>query len=311
MSQSLSPLISIQGLTKKYNKLVAVDNLYLDIHESCFALLGSNGAGKTTIMLMLLGLVKPTNGTAFILGKKISKNLTNTYKIGFLPENVGFYPNSTGREHIELLFGLRNNMKDRRKNAELLLKWCGLKKEFWAKKVSTYSKGMRQRLGIAQAFAGDPKIVILDEPLSNIDPLGRDELIKKIQEKIKEGIIILISSHIVSEIEQISDSVAIIDNGKIKASGYIFALAQSYGFNEYEINIINKNSRISLNELNEILFSEKDLFMEKPKVLSEKIIFRSDNPNEIKNNLKKYEDFEIKPLYGTLGKIYKKVIKKK
>jgi len=283
MSQSLNPLISIRGLTKKYDKLVVVDNLNLDIQESCFALLGPNGAGKTTIMLMLLGLIKPTNGTALILGKDILKNLEDILiKIGFLPENVGFFPNSTGREHIELILGLRNKTKERREATELLLKWCGLKKEFWDKKVITYSQGMRQRLGIAQAFAGNPKIVFLDEP-----------------------------SHIISEVEQISDSVAIIDNGKIKASDTILALAQSYGLNEYEIINIHDDTKKSLIEIFEILSSKRDLFLEHPQLFSEKIIFRTNNLNGIKKVLKKFDNFEIKPINGTLGKIYIKIIKSK
>jgi len=312
MSQSLNPLISIRGLTKKYDKLVVVDNLNLDIQESCFALLGPNGAGKTTIMLMLLGLIKPTNGTALILGKDILKNLEDILiKIGFLPENVGFFPNSTGREHIELILGLRNKTKERREATELLLKWCGLKKEFWDKKVITYSQGMRQRLGIAQAFAGNPKIVFLDEPLSNIDPLGRDDLIKKIKEKKREGITIIIASHIISEVEQISDSVAIIDNGKIKASDTILALAQSYGLNEYEIINIHDDTKKSLIEIFEILSSKRDLFLEHPQLFSEKIIFRTNNLNGIKKVLKKFDNFEIKPINGTLGKIYIKIIKSK
>ena len=286
MYQSLNPVIKIQGLTKKYNKSVVVNNLNLVIQKSCFALLGPNGAGKTTTMLMLLGLVKPTSGAAFIFGKNIQKNLNEILnKIGFLPENVGFYPNLTGREHIKLILGLRSRTKVRREAVELQLKWCGLKKKFWDKKVNTYSQGMRQRLGIAQAFAGKPKIVFLDEPLSNIDPLGRNEFIKKIKKKKSEGITIIIASHIVSEIEQLADSVAIIDEGKIKISDTIIALAQSYGLNEYEIISINNDTKKSLVELFEILSSERDLFLGHPQLLSEKIIFRSDNLNGIKKEL--------------------------
>ncbi|KKN63075.1 hypothetical protein LCGC14_0505500 [marine sediment metagenome] len=309
---SYEPLIKIQGLTKKYRNLTVVDNLNLDIHKSCFALLGPNGAGKTTIMLMLLGLVKPTEGTAFILGKNIIDELDCIRnELGFLPENVGFYPNSTGREHVELILSLRNKTKEKREDAELLLKWCGLKKEFWDKKVITYSKGMRQRLGIAQAFAGKPKIVFLDEPLSNIDPLGRDEFIKKLKEKKRGGTTILIASHIVSEIEQIADSVAFIDEGKLKASNTILELSQTYGINEYEICSFHNDIGKSLIELFEILSSKSDQFIEQPRIFGGKIIFRSNKLNRIKKILKDFTHYEIKPINGTLGKIYIKIFRGK
>ena len=309
---SLNPLIKIQGLTKRYGNLTVVDNLNLDIHRSCFALLGPNGAGKTTIMLMLLGLVKSTEGTAFILGKDIFEELDCIRtELGFLPENVGFYPYSTGREHIELILSLRNKTKEKREGTELLLKWCGLKKEFWDKKVITYSKGMRQRLGMAQAFAGKPKIVFLDEPLSNIDPMGRDEFIKKLKEKKKEGITIIITSHIVSEVEQIADSIAFIDEGKLKVSSTILDLSQTYGINEYEICSIHNDTGKSLIELFEILSSESDQFIEQPRIFGGKIIFRSNNLNGIKKILRNFIHYEIKPLTGALGKIYSKIFKGK
>lgn len=309
MPQILSSVIKIQGLTKEYNNKIVVDNIDLEISESCFALLGPNGRGKTTTFLMLLGLVKPSKGTAFILGKEISKNLGEIRnKIGFLPENVGFYPNLTGRSFLELIIGLRDNREEKKEIAESFLNWSGLEKDYWNKKIITYSRGMRQRLGLAQAFAGNPKIVFLDEPLSNIDPLGREELINKIREKRKEGIIIIISSHIVLEIEQLADSIAIIDKGKIRASNTIFTLAQSFGFKEYEINRVNYKTEISINDLYESLSSEKDLFLDKPKVLSEKLIFRTEVPEEINKLKTKFEDFNFTPISGTLGKIDKKII---
>jgi len=310
MPQILSSVIKIQGLTKEYNNKIVVDNIDLEISESCFALLGPNGAGKTTTFLMLLGLIKPSKGTAFILGKEISKNLGEIRnKVGFLPENVGFYPNLTGRGFLELIIGLRDNREEKKEIAESFLNWSGLEKDYWNKKIITYSRGMRQRLGLAQAFAGNPKIVFLDEPLSNIDPLGREELINKIREKRKEGIVIIISSHIVLEIEQLADSIAIIDKGKIRASNTIFTLAQSFGFKEYEINRVNYKTEISINDLYESLSSEKDLFLDKPKVLSEKLIFRTEVPEEINKLITKYEDFNFTPISGTLSKIYKKIIK--
>ena len=171
-----------------------------------------------------------------------------------------------------------------------------------------YSRGMKQRLGLAQAFAGEPKIVFLDEPLSNIDPLGREEFIKKIRMKREEGITIIISSHIVLEIEQIADYITFIDDGKIKASDKIYNLAQFYGFNEYEITRIDHNESITPKELNELLYNEKDIISDEPKVLREKIIFRTDNPEKVNKILLNYKDFNFTPISGTLNKLYKKII---
>ena len=309
MHQNLKPIITIQGLSKKYNKKIVVDNITLDIPESCFALLGPNGAGKTTTFLMLIGLVKPSSGSAHVLGEEILKNVPAILnKIGFLPENFGFKSSYTGRYFLELITSLRGNSKEKKELTEHILNWSGLQTEYWDKKIRTYSRGMRQRLGIAQAFVSNPKLVFLDEPLSNIDPLGREDLIKKIREKRKEGITIIISSHIVSEIEQLADYVAIIDNGQITTSGPILSLTQSLGFKEWEINRVSHKSDISINEVCGAFSSKKDLFLDTPKILGEKIIFSTDNPEKVGEFLRNYPDFNIFPLSGTLSKLYRKIV---
>jgi len=119
-----------------------------------------------------------------VLEKEILKNLPAILnKIGFLPENFGFNSSYTGRYFLELITSLRGNSNEKNELTKHILNWSGLQTEYWDKKIRTYSRGMRQRLGIAQAFVGNPKIVLLDEPLSNIDLLGREDLIKKIREK--------------------------------------------------------------------------------------------------------------------------------
>ena len=307
---SKEPIIKIHGLSKEYYNKVVVDQINLGIPDSCFAFLGPNGAGKTTIMLMLLGLVKPSNGTASIFGTNILNSSGKIRrKIGFLPENVGFYPNITGKKFLKLITGLRKKIGRNENEIDSYLKWSGIDENYWDKAIKTYSRGMRQRLGMAQAFAGDPKIVFLDEPLSNIDPLGREEFIQKIRMKREEGITVIISSHIVLEIEQIADYIAFIDKGHILASDKIYNFAQFYGFNEYEITHINQNESMTLAKLNELLSAEKDLFSDSPKILSEKIIFQTNNPEKVSNIISDYKDFNFTPISGTLNKIYKKIIK--
>jgi len=309
MSPNLNPIIDIQGLTKEYNNKIVVDNVHLKIEDSCFALLGPNGAGKTTTILMLLGLVRPNKGTASILGKDIINRYNEICnKVGFLPEDVGFYPNLTGREHLKIAIRLRGNTSNIKENVQYFLKWSGIENEYWDRRTRTYSRGMKQRLGLAQAFAGNPNLVFLDEPLSNIDPLGRDDLINKIRGKRKEGTTVIISSHVILEIERLADSLAIIDKGKIIRSGTFFELTQSIELNEYEINRINNTEEISLKVLNDILVAEEDLIIDKPTILSEKLIFRTKNPEKISNLIKKYEDFHFMPISGTLNKLYRKFI---
>ncbi len=310
MSATKDPIIKIQGLSKEYHNKVVIDNVNLEIHDSCFAFLGPNGAGKTTIMLMLLGLVKPSMGTASIFGTNILNRSGKIMRdIGFLPENIGFYPNITGKKFLNLVTGLRKKGGRKQNEVESYLQWSGIDEKYWDKHIKTYSRGMRQRLGITQAFAGDPKIVFLDEPLSNIDPLGREEFIQKIRTKREEGITVIISSHIILEIEQIADYIAIIDKGKIRVSDKICNLAQIHGFNEYEITRINQNKDVTIEDLSELLLTEKDLFSDSPKILSEKIIFRTDNPEKVSKIITNYKDFNFTTISGTLNKIYKKIIK--
>ena len=226
-------------------------------------------------------------------------------KVGFLPENVGFYPSKTGRELVALFLELRTKQKHTTQQIDSNLKWCGLKEEYWDKKTKSYSQGMRQRLGIALAFAGDPEVVVLDEPFSNIDPLGREDFINKIKVKQKQGLTILISSHITSDIEKLADTVTIIDNGVVKISDSIFSLMKNLEYDEYEIfsNKIQANDVIT--KINEIYSGKKEWFLERPTALRDIVIVKTKFPNELKSYLENFNHFEMRPLTGVLQKIYK------
>ena len=310
MYQKTEYIIETHNLTKRYGNVLAVHDLSLKIkRSSCFALLGPNGAGKTTTILMLLGLIKPSKGEISILGKNNQKNsCIPSFNVGYLPENVGFYPDLTGRKHLELIIRLKMKKSNVKKEVESLLKWSNLNEKYWNKKTKTYSRGMLQRLGIAQAFAGNPQIVILDEPLASIDPLGREDFIDKFRIKNAQGITIIIASHIIPDVEELSDSLAILDNGNLKIFGEILSMAKSYGFDEYEIIQIKNNSSMRINELNDALDSIKDILKEPPNLLSDRIIVKSENPEEIKKFLGNFKNFKLRPIYGTLKKIYRKII---
>jgi ABC-2 type transport system ATP-binding protein len=309
-SSKKNPIIITKKLSKFYNQIPVVDDLNLEIFQSSFALLGPNGAGKTTTILMLLNLIKPTKGNAYFFGLDIKKDAVEIRKrVGYLPENIGFNSNITGRQYLKLFYKLRTPINRNNLSTDSLLDWCGLDERYWDKKIKTYSQGMKQRLGIAIAFAGNPDVVFLDEPLSNIDPLGRAELIEKIKEKQREGITIIISSHIVLEIEKIVDSIAIIHKGNLKVADIILNLTQKYGLNEYEI--LNYNN-ITNNKSLDIIFDEisnkKELLLTNPTLLSDKIIVKTKKPTELKKLITRFDGVEMRPISGTLEKIYKKFV---
>lgn len=222
-------IIRTNELVKQYGDVTAVDHLNLEIHKGeVFGLLGPNGAGKTTTTLMLLGLTDPTSGTAEINGLDCTRDALAVKKIvGYLPDNVGFYPDMSGRENL-IFSGMMNGLtrKEAEERAVSLLERVGM--TYAAdRKTGTYSRGMRQRLGIADVLMKDPEIIIMDEPTLGIDPSGMRELTALIRElSVKDGRTILISSHELYQIQEISDRVGIFVKGRMIACGRIDELGQ-------------------------------------------------------------------------------------
>ena len=221
-------MIRTEHLSKSYGEKEAVCDLTLEIRRGeIFGLLGPNGAGKTTTTLMLLGLTEPTGGSAYIDGKDCARQAIDVKRmVGYLPDNVGFYSDMTGRENLRFtgqLNGLPSDVTDRR--MEELLEKVGMT-EAADQKAGTYSRGMRQRLGIADVLMKDPKVVIMDEPTLGIDPEGMRELmtlIRGLAEDDKRTI--LISSHQLYQIQQICDRVGLFVDGRLIACGRIDELA--------------------------------------------------------------------------------------
>ena len=207
--------VETNNLTKKYKNQTAVNNVSLRIkHGEIYGLLGRNGAGKTSIMKMILGLSTITSGEARLLGKNIKGNEKELYsRIGSTIETPGFYPHLTGYENLKIFAELRGTAsKDAvRKALKLVNLPIDDKKTF-----KQYSLGMKQRLGIANALMNDPEILILDEPTNGLDPIGIAEIRQFIKDlSVKRDITILISSHQLSEIEQLVDTIGIIDKGNL------------------------------------------------------------------------------------------------
>ncbi len=217
------------NLTKRYGSITAVDHLNLKVKRGeIFGYLGHNGSGKTTTIMMLCGLVEPTEGGATVAGFDVQREVLEVKKrIGFLPENASYYDNLTARQNLEFfgeLAGLAK--KERKERSKELLNLVGLG-EWKDIKVGKFSKGMQQRLGIAQALIRDPEVLFLDEPTSGLDPQGtRDirNLILKLGRE--EGKTIFLSSHLLAEVKQLCDKVGILKRGKLSAIGSVRELAR-------------------------------------------------------------------------------------
>lgn len=247
-------IISTSNLTKKYDDLKAVNKLNLNIREGeIYGLLGPNGAGKTTTILMLLGLTEPSSGSAEIKGIDTVRDSIDVKKFtGYLPDQVGFYNNQSGKNN--LIYTAKLNGVDPsniEKKAEEMIKIVGLD-NVMNDKVATYSKGMRQRLGLADVLIKDPEIIILDEPTIGIDPTGINEFLNLIRRLSKEnGITVLLSSHLLNQVQKICDRVGIFVKGQLLAEGSIKDLADKL-LGEKEINFNVKISDYSDQVINKI-----------------------------------------------------------
>jgi ABC-2 type transport system ATP-binding protein len=221
------PVILTTGLTKRYGSFTAVDSLDFSVTRGeIYGLLGPNGAGKTTTILMLLGLTEPSAGTARVEGHDPSRDpLDVKARVGYLPDNVGFYANLTGRQNLRYTAALnRMKGKETEEHIESLLHDVGLA-DAADKRAGSYSRGMRQRLGIADALVKRPSILVLDEPTIGIDPEGVRYLLRLLHQLSREqGMTILLSSHLLHQVQEVCDRVGIFVGGRLIAAGPLATL---------------------------------------------------------------------------------------
>lgn len=235
-----SLLIRTRNLTKRYGDLVAVDRLTFDVRAGeIYGLLGPNGAGKTTTILMLLGLSEPTAGEARVVGLDPTRHpLEVKRRVGYLPDNAGFYGALSGRANLRYtanLNGLTGAAAERR--IDEVLEQVGLAADA-DRRVETYSRGMRQRLGIADALVKDPQILILDEPTIAIDPQGVAEILALIRRLVEERrLAILLSSHLLEQVQSVCDRVGIFVRGRLVAQGTVEELARRLGSADVELEV--------------------------------------------------------------------------
>ena len=209
--------LKIDRVTKQYGSKIAVDRITLGLGAGVHGLLGANGAGKTTLMRMICGILQPTQGQITLAGEPVT---SESYRamLGYLPQDFGYYPDFTGREFLLYMAALKGLSKPqaREKSGELL-EMVGLSEQA-RKKIKTYSGGMKQRLGIAQALLNAPRLLVLDEPTAGLDPKERVRFRDLIAEEGKSSIVLL-STHIVSDVEHIADSILMMKAGRLIYQG--------------------------------------------------------------------------------------------
>lgn len=249
--------INVTGLVKTYGKVKALNGLDLEIPQgSIFGFLGPNGAGKTTTLRILAGLARPTSGRVTISGIEMVNTAPKPFPlVGYLPEEPAFYPWMTPVEFLQFvadIFG--KNKKQSEEKTEHLLELVGLS-EVKKRRVGGFSRGMRQRLGIAQALVNDPKILLLDEPVSALDPAGRKDILELI-ESLAQKCTVVMSSHILEDVERVCDIVAIIDQGRRLVQDNKKELMLRYATNVIELEIDPRYGR-SMDTWKQVIFDLK------------------------------------------------------
>lgn len=300
--------LKIDNLHKSFGKNTIINGLSMSIPENTiFGFLGKNGAGKTTIMKMILGFLKKDEGSIEVFGEEVSFGQSKTNRfIGYLPDVPEFYGYMTAKEYLNLCGAITGLSKNEIKNKSVeLLELVGLRDV--NKRISGYSRGMKQRLGIAQALLNSPKLLICDEPTSALDPLGRKEILDIIL-KIKDSTTVIFSTHILSDVEAICDHVVVLDKGKNVLEGSID-----------ELKNIKRNNTIKIRfKSNEELKVFKSLDKFSNLVTNEKgdTLYLTDEENQLKDIDILYELYklnifpiEIKIEEPTLENIFMEVTK--
>jgi ABC-2 type transport system ATP-binding protein len=238
-----APILTAEHVSKWYGQVIGLNDVTVSVPPGITGLLGPNGAGKSTFMKLITGQLRPSKGDVRVLGEPIWGNPKLFFRIGFCPEQDAFYDRMTGLQWVTALVRLNGlSETDARTAAERALGAVDLL-EAANKKIGAYSKGMRQRVKLAQALVHDPELLILDEPLSGMDPLGRRRTMKMIREWAKQGKSVLVSSHILHEIELITSNILLINNGRILAEGNVHQIRELIDTHPHTVYIRAENPR--------------------------------------------------------------------
>lgn len=234
-------IIRTEHLNKWYKRVIALNDVSLTIDAGITGLLGMNGAGKTSLMRIFIGLMRESAGSVAVLGQSPFNNPDLARRIGYVPEHDGFYEGMTGRQFIVALARIRG-VRDCRSAAQRAIEWVSMA-EAADRKIVTYSRGMRQRIKIAQAVVHQPELLVLDEPLTGSDPLVRQELIGLIRAYADKGGSVIVSSHVLHEIEQLTRRIVLIHKGRLVADGDVRQIRGLIDRHPHTIEVRAENSR--------------------------------------------------------------------
>ena len=260
-------ILTLNHVSKKFGSHTILNDLSLSVPQgSVFGFIGRNGAGKTTTMKLILGLISADQGQIFVKGERVSYGQTQTNRyIGYLPDVPAFYPFMNGEEYLRFLGQIAGmSVRDAKKRSQELLDLVGLSQD--KQRIKGYSRGMKQRLGIAQALMGRPQLLICDEPTSALDPLGRRDILA-ILSNIRQETTVLFSTHILSDVEKVCSHVALLNQGQIALAGPLEALTHQVGGPSYQVELEKPEDRLSfqaafpksqLNQAGKLRFSSQD-----------------------------------------------------
>ncbi len=232
-----APLVVTEKLCKWYGKVVGVNDFTVTIPRGVTGLLGPNGAGKSTFIKLVIGALRPSKGTIRVLGRPVWRNRELLAQVGYCPEHDGIYEDLSGLEFVATMARLAGvPAKEARERAEKVLGELGLTSAIH-RRIGEYSKGMRQRAKLAQAIAHDPEVLLLDEPLTGCDPLARSKITAYIKELGKAGKAVLVSSHILHEIEAMTSEILLVYKGQVLAEGNIYRIREMIDEHPHKIRI--------------------------------------------------------------------------
>ncbi len=218
--------VEVRDLSRTYGQVLGLANVWMRVERGIIGLLGPNGAGKSTLMKVLAGLLRPSRGLALVFGRPLWSDVEARRRLGYCPEHEGVYDDLTAREFVTLMAKLSGMSPDvAGKRAAEALDSMGLA-DAMDRRLKGYSKGMRQRAKLAQAFVHDPDVLLLDEPLTGCDPIARAKIVAKIEDLAKAGKVIIVSSHVLYEIEALTRDIVLIHRGRVLAEGNIYKIRE-------------------------------------------------------------------------------------
>lgn len=242
-------MIVLQNASRWYGQVIGLNDVTCQIGAGITALLGQNGAGKSTLMRLVTGQLKPTTGDVTVFGMRPFANIEVYRLLGYCPEIDNFYESMTGREFVVYLARLVGyDAAEARRRADRVLETVGMA-DRCDKRIAGYSKGMRQRIKLAQAMVHDPKVILLDEPLNGLDPVGRRDYMALLSDLVDQGVGILVSSHILYEVEQMTKSILLLHRGRLLATGDLRVIRSLIDKHPHRIRIESPEPRRVAEEL--------------------------------------------------------------